>query len=188
MSKTFKRMIGLMMVICILASSGISALAAEENNGRHFSSLGSLADDEGERYSGAGYIAPASINPRSSTLFSISARGVTGLLTSYFSAGKNFKRINLSGDTIEIDGRFSFSNTSATAYDTKIGVCYYVEDDDEFITDDYAWSCYFDNGENEHGEILVSELYYSATYYAFVNNRYYSSAGSITGDATYSVS
>lgn len=187
--KNLRKILSLAIGCCMMVSAfTLSASAAVEpvdgvdgvilNLGEP---IGTLAEDEGVLLKG-------DFATRSSGLpFSMTANGVTGLLTTYSSSGKNFTGgafDGLTGEGLSITGTL----THTLGYKIKVGACYYNSYNDTFYSVDPQ---YFNSGEDESGFIpkldgQYQNFYNSTTYYGHITN--YNGSGSVSGTLNFSVS
>lgn len=141
--------------------------------------IGTPADEDGILLEGIG--------PRSSGLpFTMTAKGVTGLLTTYSSSGKNFTGGAFDGFNNEgllIKGTITHTQGKST----KVGACYYQASNNTFYSVD---SKQFSSGKSNSlfiPKISGGVLYFnnSMTYYGHITNN---SGGSASGSLDFSVS
>lgn len=163
-----------------------SAALAAESDGDFIPAqgevIGSLADDEG-------FLHQEPVTRASGGLpFSMIARNVQNLLTTYSSSGKNFTGgafDGLKGEGLLIQGTL----THTDGRDIKLGACYYKPSTDEFVS---VKICIFASGVQDSAfipKVLSNGYQYfmnSETYYGHITNTY--SSGTVSGTLGFYVS
>ncbi len=142
--------------------------------------IGTLSEDEGTLIQDA--------TTRSTGLpFSMTAIGVSGLLTTYSSSGKNFTGgafDALLGTGLLIEGTV----THTLGYNVKVGACYYSSYNNTFYS---VSPQYFNSGVDStawipkmaYGSLVFNN---SMTYYGHITN--HNGTGTVSGSLNYSVS
>lgn len=126
-------------------------------------------------------------------MFSMTASGVTGLLTTKGVSGKSFTLSTIpSGWYVLMEGRITSSAGTGYTYRAKVGTCYYNYLSGEFVANAYK---HFDSGVSSqawfvrdpfYNEYAANNLGYDSTktYYGFVKN-IYGSGSSESGSLTF---
>lgn len=117
--------------------------------------------------------------PSSRFMFSMSASGVTDLLTTYRTT-KKFTRSDLNGGALYITGTLNNSTGQRDAT-SKVGACIY---DSRLLTFDAITSDYFAPGTKETtGRYQYSIFKNGETYYGYIKNHYH--YGEISGSISF---
>lgn len=115
--------------------------------------------------------------------FSMTAKSVSNLLTTYSSSGKNFTGgVFDTSDGLLVEGKLT--HTSGNGINIKVGACYYKSIDNTFYS---VYPLYFESGKSQEG--WIPKLPYfsnSMTYYGYMKNT--SGIGKISGTLNFSVS
>lgn len=139
--------------------------------------LGRLEDQTGYLVEDSAVVLPAASN--SYSLFSMTASGVTSLLTTYRTS-KYFTRDDLKGGALYITGTLNNSTGQRNAT-SKVGVCTYNTRTGKF---DAKTSDYFTPGEKETtGQYLYTMFESGERYYGYIKNHY--QYGEISGTISF---
>lgn len=166
------RFLAVALCLTILANVAVMSIAAAEWNlvtqaveGETY--LGRLEDQTGQLLEDSEAAPPAASS--SYCMFSMTASGVTTLLTTYGIPNKNFTRAKLDGGALYITGTLNNSTGQRNAT-SKVGVCTYNSQTGSF---DAKTSDYFTPGEKETtGQYLYTIFESGETYYGYINNHY----------------
>lgn len=187
MKKTF---CSLLAVIMILACTTVSAFASSPTTPAELDEglvlnlgepIATLAEDEGALLDGR-------ITTRASGLpFSMTAKRVTGLLTTYNSPGKNFTGRafdGLTGEGLLIKGTLKHTQGKKV----KVGACYYIISSNTFssVTNELFNSGVAGSLFTPKLDGKIMNFSNSITYYGHITN--YSGTGHVSGTLKFSVS
>lgn len=185
MKKTLSSLLVIaMMVACATSSFAASSPVAVDDIPQDVvtavgTPIGTHAEEDG-------YLIESKASTASGLPFSMRAIGVSGLLTTYSSTGKNFTGGAFDGFANEgllIDGEVSHT----LGYDVKVGACYYKAANDTFYS---VSPLYFTSDETDSGFIPklsgnVLNFSNSITYYGHITN--HNSSGEVSGTLNFSV-
>ena len=181
-----KKFLSLALALLMVAGATINSLAfcKEEPTLNLGEPIGTLAESESE---GMAAVSATQAASSSGLPFSMTAKGVSGLLTTYNSQGKNFTGGAFDGFKSEgllIKGTV----THTLGYNVKVGACYYVVSEDTFYS---VVPQYFRSGVSESAFIPklaggYLNFHNMNTYYGHITN--YNGAGKVSGTLSFSVS
>lgn len=182
-----KTIISFALVLALMASLTVCAFATSlESESKYITNpgepIGTLTDQDGID------VAP-NYSMRSGLPFTMSATGVSNMLTTYNSSGKNFTGgafDGLQGEGLLITGELTHSYGSE--YTIKVGACYYRASNDTFYA---VSSAYFQSGQSDTDFVPKLDGQYinfnnNQTYYGYIKN--HNGVGSVSGNLTFSVS
>ncbi|MEG2146648.1 MAG: hypothetical protein RRY06_08470 [Lachnospiraceae bacterium] len=184
-----KTLCSILSVLMLVACTTVSALASTPATSDELYQglvtnigvpIGTLAEDEG-------FLTQDTATKATGLPFSMTANGVTGLLTTYSSSGKNFTGgafDAFKGTGLLIAGTVTHTN----GYNVKVGACYYNSSNDTFYS---VSPQYFDSGVNNTGwipKMAGSSMNFnnSMTYYGHITN--HNGSGKVSGTLDFSVS
>lgn len=186
-----KRTLSSLLVIAMMLACATSAFAAPPTHPADISQATATVVGEpiGTRAEEDGILLESRASAANGLPFTMTANGVTNLLTTYASTGKNFTGgvfDGYAGEGLRIVGKI----THTLGENAKVGACYYNTTNDTFYT---VKTVYFRSGVNNESAFIPKlrsdgYLYFnnSITYYGHITN--HTGSGSVSGTLNFSVS